>query len=308
MNLREPPPIDAPKVAVLLATHNPNLQYLKEQVASIKAQSGVEILLYWSDDQSELSNLKEAELLMNNYPHINVTTASIQKGVNQNFLHLLERADDPTIDYFAFSDQDDLWHTDKLMLHVAALAPFQGEISVTHSTPFIINKSKILKGRNRCQRHTITTLLAENCFQGCTMVLTNSARRLVLRANSADIAWYDWWIGCLVSISGYPIHVSNGDTLYRVHENNVVGIPKGHIRIKNYFSKNYIKSLSQAENLLNFCRTNDYSNEYEQIRRWIDGCSGSFASRVAFAITDIRRRKSLLEETGRRISIILRSR
>ena len=90
MNLQEHLPIDTPKVAVLLATHNPNLQYLKEQVASINAQSGVEVLLYWSDDRSEFSNLKEAELLMNNFPHINVTTGSIQKGVNQNFLHLLE--------------------------------------------------------------------------------------------------------------------------------------------------------------------------------------------------------------------------
>lgn len=307
LNLQKHLAIDTPKIAVLLATYNPDLQYLEEQVASINAQTGVEILLYWSDDQSDDSILTKTKIIMDKYPHINVSTGSNRKGVNRNFLHLLESASDPSIDYFAFSDQDDLWNTDKLMLHAAALAPFQGEISATHSTPLIMNNGRVTKGRTRCQRHTITSLLAENCFQGCTMVLTNSARRLVLSLNSDDIAWYDWWIGCLISISGYPIHVSSRDTFYRVHKNNLVGIPKGPVRIKNYFSKNYTKSFAQAENLLKFCQANGFPHDYEVIRRWIQGNTGSFLSRVMFALTDVRRRSRLLEETGRRIAIFLRS-
>lgn len=288
-------------VAVLLATYRPNLYYLDQQIKSIVGQVGVQVKLYWSDDSGSFHEHGIVKDLMNKYDHLDVTALSENKGANLNFLHLLEAANLPEIDFYAFSDQDDIWESNKLLRHVTALSDFDSRIACTHSTSKLHINGKQMPGRNLCQNHELRTLLAENCFQGCTMMINSLTRKFILGLPTEGIAWYDWWIGSLVSIAGTTLFIEGTDTNYRLHDGNLVGIPKGVVRIKRLVNKGSRDRLSQSINLQNFSQAHGHLQAANEIQNWINGHADKFASRLLFALTDKRRRKRMLEDLIRRL-------
>ena len=291
-------------VAVLLPTFRPNLDFLDEQIKSIVGQVGVRVKLYWSDDSGSPQEYGIVRDFMNKYDHLDVTELSENKGANLNFLYLLESADLPEIDFYAFSDQDDIWESDKLIRHVNALSKFDARIACTHSTSRLQINGKQMPGRNLCQNHELRTLLEENCFQGCTMMINKLTRKTILGLPTEGIAWYDWWIGSIVSIAGTTIFIEGTDTNYRLHDRNLVGIPKMMARAKRLVTKGRTDRLSQSQNLQNFSLTHGYLSEANEIQKWINGHTGKFTSRLHFAVTDKRRRKRMLEDVIRRLFAI----
>ena len=291
-------------VAVLLATFRPNLDFLDEQIKSIVGQVGVRVKLYWSDDSGSPQEYGMVRDFMDKYDHLDVTELSENKGANLNFLYLLEAADLPEIDFYAFSDQDDIWESDKLIRHANALSKFDTRIACTHSTSRLQVNGKQMPGRNLCQNHELRTLLAENCFQGCTMMINRLTRKLILGLPTEGITWYDWWIGSIVSIAGTTIFIEGTDTNYRLHDRNLVGIPKAMARAKRLVTKGGTERLTQSLNLQNFSLTHGHLSEVNEIQIWINGHTDKFASRLLFAVTDKRRRKRMLEDVIRRLFAI----
>ncbi len=288
-------------IAVLLATFRPDLNFLDQQISSIIRQVGVRVILFWADDSGSEHEYAKVKEVIDKYEYLDVTSNLENKGVNLNFLHLLGVANNPEIDYYAFSDQDDIWESDKLLRHALALAKYDGDVACTHSTARIEKDGMQMSGVNLCQKHELRTLLAENCFQGCTMMINGSARKLVLDLGTEGIIWYDWWIGSIVSIAGFPIFVDGTDTSYRLHEGNLVGIPRGLVRLKRLMTSNRQGRLSQSRNLLSFSEAYGYSSAVKEIQNWIEGHSGSVSSRLSFALFDARRRKRMSEDLVRRI-------
>jgi rhamnosyltransferase len=290
-------------VAVLLATYQPDSVFLDMQIKSIMEQESVNIKLFWSDDSdSEIEYLKVQKIL-DRYPHIDVTSNE-KKGANHNFLHLLKSASDPDIDFYAFSDQDDIWISDKLKRHAKTLSKHGTAVACTHSTANILRNGNEIKGKSRCQNHKIETLLAENCIQGCTMMLNNSARKLILGVPPVGIAWYDWWIGSIVSIAGTVVHIEGVDTVYRIHSNNLIGIPNKFnlvSRLKRF--KNNMGFI-QSINLTKFANRFGDENSEKEIQIWVSGHSGALCGRLKFSIFDKKRRKNIFEDIFRRIKSI----
>ena len=291
-------------VAVLLATFRPNLDFLDQQIKSIVGQVGVRVKLYWSDDSGSPHEYGIVRDFMDKYDHLDVTELSENKGANLNFLYLLEAANLPDIDFYAFSDQDDIWETDKLIRHVNALSKFDTRIACTHSTSRLQINGKHMLGRNLCQNHELRTLLAENCFQGCTMMINRLTRKTILGLPTQGITWYDWWIGSIVSIAGTTIFIEGTDTNYRLHDGNLVGIPKGMARLKRLATKGRSERLSQSLNLLNFSQAHGHQSAASEIQKWINGHTGKFVSRLHFALSDSRRRKRILDDLARRVFAI----
>jgi len=291
-------------VAVLLATYRPDSVFLEMQLKSIMEQEGVNIKLFWSDDSdSEIEYIKVKKIL-DRYSHNNVTSKG-KKGANHNFLHLLQSASDSDIDFYSFSDQDDIWISDKLKRHSEILSGYGPRIACTHSTANILRNNKEIEGKNRCQNHQLETLLAENCIQGCTMVLNRSAKNLILSVSPVGIAWYDWWIGSIVSISGTVIHVKGVDTVYRIHSRNLIGIPNKFNLVMRLMRHKNNKGFSQSQNLLKFAQNYGYQDSEKEIQTWVNGHSGALRDRFKFLIFDKKRRKNIFEDFLRRLSSIL---
>ncbi len=104
--------IDAAQVAILMCTKD-GAAFLDEQLGSIADQSHANWSLFVSDDGST----DETREILRRFAESHAQKTTIRngpgKGVCANFLSL---ATDMTIDadYFAFSDQDDIWYKNKL--------------------------------------------------------------------------------------------------------------------------------------------------------------------------------------------------
>jgi len=123
-----------PKVAVLLATHHPS-KYIEEQINSLIAQIGVQIVVYWGDFDSTSEEKKLVRNLLSEISYFEYTI--FEEGPAANFLYLLQQTKE---DYVAFCDQDDIWLPNKLLKQVHQLKENQGRPSLTHS------KSQVIKG------------------------------------------------------------------------------------------------------------------------------------------------------------------
>jgi hypothetical protein len=135
-------------------------------------------------------------------------------------------------------------------------------------------------------------------------MLNNAARKLILEVSPEGIAWYDWWIGSVISIAGIVVHVEGVDTVYRIHSNNLIGIPsKFNLinRLKQYRNNiGFIQSL----NLTKFANSFGDENSKKEIQIWVNGHSGALCERLKFSIFDKKRRKNIIEDIFRRIKSI----
>ena len=101
--------INTLEVCVLMATYNGE-KYLREQVDSIIGQHNININLIVRDDGSTDSTIN----ILSEYEEKGLLTYT--KGANlgpaRSFMELLKFS--PISDYYAFSDQDDIWLPDKI--------------------------------------------------------------------------------------------------------------------------------------------------------------------------------------------------
>ena len=99
------------KVAILLATYNGE-KYLREQIDSILKQNGVDLTLYVRDDGSTDGTI---DLLKEYVVNTKAVKLDIGKnlGVGNSFMQLLYDCPND-FDFYAFSDQDDIWDENKL--------------------------------------------------------------------------------------------------------------------------------------------------------------------------------------------------
>ena len=105
------------RVLVLLAAHN-GIRWIAEQLESIRKQERVEVTILASDDAS----IDGTYEYLRSAPGVSVFPERGPYGsAGRNFFHLLARADFSGYDYFAFSDQDDIWYPWKLSRAVDCL-------------------------------------------------------------------------------------------------------------------------------------------------------------------------------------------
>ena len=104
-------PIKDTHIAILMATYNGE-RYLCEQIDSILSQTCDMWHLYIHDDGSSDNTVEILHDYADRHPEqITVLDYPTQGGALQNFMSLLERVD---AGYYMFSDQDDVWHHDKV--------------------------------------------------------------------------------------------------------------------------------------------------------------------------------------------------
>ena len=109
-----------PTVAVLMSTYNGE-NYISEQIESILSQKDVNIKLYIRDDGSEdktLSILKQYSVLDN----VKLVVDGENIGPGNSFMRLLYTyAGLEGVEFFAFSDQDDIWFSNKIAIAIETL-------------------------------------------------------------------------------------------------------------------------------------------------------------------------------------------
>lgn len=209
-------------VSVLMSTYNGE-RYLRQQINSILEQEGVRIHLLVRDDGStdntlDILNDYAKKGLLRWYQGENLKSA-------RSFLKLLK--DSEKCDYYAFADQDDYWEIDKLKIAIEQLQKYkedtyalylaQPQAADEHLTPLPTEQFKPL--------NTFGESLVYRFAMGCTMVMNNKLRNVIITHEQQYPCMHDIWIYTIAhAIGAKVVWDNNPHTINRQHGNNVVGL------------------------------------------------------------------------------------
>jgi glycosyltransferase involved in cell wall biosynthesis len=217
------------RVVILLGTKDGSA-FLRDQLRSFADQSHTNWFLVVSDDGSRDATADMIERFAAEHPQRVVMREGPRQGVTANFLSL---AADPTIaaDVFAFSDQDDIWHAEKLARALALLA------TVPQGTPALYcGRTELMTEDGRCYGFSLRfrrppsfrNALVQNLGGGNTMVFNRAAKALLEAAGTQDVVLHDWWLYQLVSAAGGAVFYDPQPMLkYRQHPANLIGSNQG---------------------------------------------------------------------------------
>ncbi|HBF33066.1 TPA: glycosyl transferase family 2 [Candidatus Sumerlaeota bacterium] len=224
-----------PKVAILLCTYH-GQRYLAEQLDSFATQTYSNWEVWASDDGSHDNT---HPILREYRAKWGMDRLSIHfgpaEGFAANFLSLTCKAAIKA-DYYAYSDQDDIWEAEKLERAVNWLN------TIPHDVPALYcSRTRLVDASNNdigfsplfTKKPSFANALMQNIGGGNTMVFNNAARALLRKAGeNVPVITHDWWAYMVVSGCGGQVFYDSYPSLrYRQHDKNLVGVNS------NWFSR-----------------------------------------------------------------------
>lgn len=252
-----------PTVGILLCTYNGET-YLRGQIESFIAQSYDHWQLFVSDDGSTDGT---GEILQNYQALLGKNMFIFngpQEGFAQNFMSLI-RNKSINCDYYAFSDQDDIWLPDKLERSLAALSnQDQNAPCLYCSRTQLIDSEGNVTGVSPSfmKPPSFSNALVQSLAGANTMLINESARELLARTDSqATVIAHDWLAYLIVSGCGGAIVFDQEPTLlYRQHGANIIGANTG-IQNRIRRVRDMLGGLSKYWNEKNLLILREYASE-----------------------------------------------
>lgn len=232
------------RVVVLMSTYNGE-QYLREQIDSILAQKGIDVQLIVRDDGSKDGTLN----ILNEYQQAGALKyyTGENMGPKYSFLHLLHEA--PSSDFYAFSDQDDVWLSEKLYQGIGQLqddddtpALYFSQTKQTDESLHTIHSPLIHP------RLTFGESLIYAYASGCTMIFNEKLRSIALSYHPSFLDMHDrWLINLTTAFNGHLVFDKDSYILYRQHAHNVIGLhdskwKEWKLRLRRIFQRDQIRS------------------------------------------------------------------
>lgn len=224
--MRECMRTDKPLISILMAVYEPNMNWLREQLCSLNAQTYPNLRLYVRDDCSPTVSFEEIQscvqdcisafefVIMRNEKNI---------GSNKTFEQLTREAEG---DCFAYCDQDDVWLPEKLEILLEELK--NTDALLVCSDMYIIDgegkvvADSITKVRRHHQfltgNHLSSHLIFSNFVTGCTMLIRASVAKDAMPFCPYYI--HDQYLALFCSERGKIVSVRKPLIQYRIHGNN----------------------------------------------------------------------------------------
>src|ERR1051325_4683641 len=214
-------------LSIALATYN-GAAFLKEQLESIAAQTRTPDELVISDDQSTDDTLRmivEFAATVDFPVRLSVNESNL--GTAKNFEKAISLCRG---DVILLSDQDDVWHNDKLE-SVECIFEAKPRLSLVFSDaelvdemlqPFAETLFDQLGFNDRKQRlvksgRALEVQLRENLVCGCTIAFRANLKELVLPISSDGPLVHDGWIMLLIAAAGEIDFIKRPLLKYRQH-------------------------------------------------------------------------------------------
>lgn len=216
-----------PLVIILMATFN-GASYLREQLDSIAKQTHQNWQLIVSDDGSVDETLLILKDFQAGFPEGQVIIRSgPQAGSADNFMSML-KDESFKADYYAFSDQDDVWLPNKIEVAINKIAAHQ-----KNDLPFIYcsRTTYVDEALKECGvsplfvfPRTFRNALVQSIAGGNTMVFNHATKILCHQEKKLSVVVHDWWLYMLVSGAGGVVEYDpNPHILYRQHKDALIG-------------------------------------------------------------------------------------
>lgn len=250
------------KITVLLSTYNGE-KYLQEQLDSLYAQDlpegfAMEILVRDDGSSDQTVNILEENRKQGKL------TFYVGEKVKpaKSFWDLVQRT--PASEYYAFCDQDDVWHTDKLLRAINRLREekeqrqpllYCSNVTVVDS---VLNPIGNMHDGHKTLYTDFAHSLIYSLAPGCTMVFNHAAREAFLRydMNEQFEVIHDWLAHKITAMLGTVIYDATPTMLYRQHGNNVIGAQAAGLitllkGIKRFMTTSALIRSKSARSLLN---------------------------------------------------------
>ncbi|WP_051656775.1 glycosyltransferase [Butyrivibrio sp. AE3004] len=270
-------------VAVLMSTYN-GKEFLGKQIESIILQKGVDIKLLVRDDGSNDNTQFILEQKKNEGVLSWFTGENLKPALS--FMELIRKA--PEADYYAFSDQDDIWDEDKLITAVDFLKNYDNIPAYYYCNARLIDRygekcgGTVYKENDDLNEQNIFHYLCCGGCMGCTMVLN---KKLVAILKSAarpkSIIMHDFFIQAVcASVGGKAIYDNQAHMGYRQHESNVVGRGVGYwnaitYRIGFLLSRRDISIADQSNDILKL-----YSKFIPEVNKAYLECIANYKNKI----------------------------
>lgn len=208
----------SPTTHILLSTFNGEA-YLNAQLESLLSQGNSDIYITIRDDGSSDGTPSMLKEYANNNKNIKLILGS-NVGAVHSFIELLKLHKN-SHGYFAFCDQDDIWHRDKIDRAVSALeSSAQPERTLYFSRLALVNQDGAQIQLSDVPTHlTFNNALVENVVTGASAVFGSGIRDLMLMGRPECMVWHDWWLYLVATALGRVIYDEVPSIQFRRHGN-----------------------------------------------------------------------------------------
>ena len=232
---------DKPRIAILMAVYEPRMDWLREQLLSLNAQTYPNLMLYVRDDYSPTVPYEEIERCVQEciteFPFVMARNEK-NLGSNLTFEQLTREAEG---EYFAYCDQDDVWLPEKLEVlerHFSA----DSTMKLAYSDLSIINGEGEQIAASICEVRPRTSYLFgsglgeryffRNSVAGCALLIQAETAKSAIPFPSATVC--DQWLTIVAALSGSIALEKQALVQYRQHDRNQTGVLHGVIDKQSY--------------------------------------------------------------------------
>jgi glycosyltransferase involved in cell wall biosynthesis len=296
-------------VEVLLSTYN-GLSYIGPLLESLIAQDYPDINILIRDDGSSDGT---PDLLWEfAASHANIKFMPGEHvGFIESYFKLLELSS-PSAAYFAFCDQDDVWFPDKISRAVALLDRQPRETAALYCSRLAVVDGDLKPlGYTPvpCKALSFRNALVEGQVPGCTAMINQAARMILLRELPRYAYSHDWWMYLVVSAFGTVIYDQEPRILYRIHAGNVFGTPIGSFGTWRTKLVLFLKErkthplVRQAEEFRRIFEVTLSGEKKRTLTRFLESM-GSFRDRLIYAMSCDVYRQNLRDQILLRMRIV----
>jgi glycosyltransferase involved in cell wall biosynthesis len=211
-------------IAVCMATYRPDPALLRAQIDSIRAQTDTNWSCVISDDRSEPEHYARILEIVGDDPRFSVSQAPEWLGFYRNFERALSLVA-PEATLVVLSDQDDVWHPDKL----ATLRGAIGAAALVYSDQRLVDETgRVLRdtmwvGRANNQTNMASMLVANTVTGAATMIRRDVLERALPFPECPGIQFHDHWIALAALAAGRLAYVDRPLYDYVQHGGAVLG-------------------------------------------------------------------------------------
>lgn len=217
-----------------MATYNPDPVLFRRQIDSIRAQGGIEWHCFISDDHSGEREFEAIGNCVGDDPRFTVSRSPGNLGFYRNFERAIGLVPE-SYDLIALSDQDDLWHEDKLRTLVERI----GSAGLVYSDQRLVDEAGTVLADTywslRQNNHTnLVSLLIANTVTGAASMFRRSVAELALPFPEVPGEQYhDHWLALVALSVGEVAYVDRPLYDYVQHESAVLGYERANAGLQS---------------------------------------------------------------------------
>ncbi len=216
--------VEAGPIAICMGTYRPDPDLFRAQIDSIRTQTDTNWTCIISDDCSEPEHYEQIRRIVADDPRFSVSRAPEWLGFYRNFERALTLAPREAR-LIALSDQDDVWHPDKLEtlragIGTAALA--YSDQRLTDPTGRVL-RDTMWVGRSNNRTNMASMLIANTVTGAASLIRRDVVDRALPFPECPGMQFHDHWLALVALASGRLEYIDRPLYDYVQHRGAILG-------------------------------------------------------------------------------------